>query len=314
MRKELLVAICAGTLFGVLAAFGIWKTNKNLDAQGLSVSPTLPITKITAAPTLTPDQKKISQSIITSPLNNDVVFTSTIPFSGKSHANEWIAISSESEDSIVKTHEDGLFQQSVSLTTGINTIVLTTFDQQIPKEQNLTVVNTGAFAQNADGKAKSYIGIVTDKTENSLQIKDTTGTILLVSIDPKLASVVRMTGTTVKDALYADIGIGDSIAALGIVGASDVLDTKRILITAIPTSTKRKALIGEITEVTKREITFKVKDGTEYTISPSKSLVITKGDTLEKILFTDLGMGQTIIATGTLDGVNMTTRRIQIME
>jgi hypothetical protein len=314
MRKELLVAIVAGTLFGVLAAFGIWRTNKSLDAQEIPVSPTLKITKITTAPTLTPDQKKAQTASITSPLDNDVVFTSTIPFSGKSLPNTWITISSDTEDIIVKTREDGLFQQSINLIAGINKIVITTFDQQIPKEQSVTVVSTSSFTQNADGKSKSYMGIVTDKTENSLQIKSSIGTILLLSIDPKTASIIRVTDSTTKDALYADIGIGDSIAALGIVGASDVLDTKRILITAIPTTTKRRSLMGTITEFTKKQITFKVKDGTEYTIASTKSLSITRGDTLEKIAFADLEVNQTIIATGTLDGVAMTARRVQVVE
>jgi hypothetical protein len=314
MRKELLVAICAGTLFGVLAAFGIWKTNKNLEAQGINLSPTLPIRTITSAPSVVPDQKSTILTSILTPLENDILFTNTTPFSGKTSPNAWVAISSDIEDSIVKAHEDGLFQQSISLISGINKIILTTFDQEVPKEQSVTIVNSPAFPQNSEGKARSYMGIVTDKTENSLQIKDPKGTILLVSIDPKVAAIVRVTDTTAKDAIYSDIGIGDSIAALGIVGASDVLDAKRVLITAIPTTTKRKALIGKVTDVTKKTITFTVKDGTEYSIAPTKSLVITQGDTLEKITFSDLELDQTIIATGTLDGVNMTARRIQVLE
>jgi len=314
MRKELLVAICAGILFGVLAAFGIWKTNKNLDAQGITLSPTLAIVKITASPTLTPDQKNMPSTIILSPEDLDVLFTNTTPFSGKTSANAWISISSDAEDSIIKTHEDGLFQQSVSLISGINKIILTTFDQGISKEQSIITVNSPAFSQNTGGKVKSYMGIVTDKTENSLQIKDSKGTILLVSIDPKSAAIVKVTDTTTKDATYADIGIGDSIATLGVVGASDVLDAKRVLITAIPASTKRKAFMGKITDTTKKAVIFKVKDGTQYSIAPTKSLVVTEGDTLEKVNFSDLEPDQTIIATGTLDGTDLTARRVQVVE
>jgi len=312
MRKELLVAIFAGTLFGVIGAFGIWRTNHNLDAQEVSVIPSVTKTE-SITPTVTSLQKGPIQPHILTPEDGDVVFTNSISIAGKSFPNTWATLSSESEDTIFKINADGSFQQSIPMSPGIHAIILTSFDQETSKEQSIFVVNSSAFTLLNGEKAKSYMGIVTNKTESSLQVKDPRGTILLVSVNPKSVSIARITDTSTKDATFADIGIGDSIAALGIIGASDVLDAKRILITTIPTS-KRKSLIGKITEVTRKNITFTVKDGTEYTVASIKSLVITQGDTLEKIAFSDLEVGQKIIATGTLDGTDMTASRVQVVE
>ena len=313
MRKELLVAIFAGTLFGVIGAFGIWRTNHNLDAQEVSVIPSVTKTE-SITPTVTSLQKGPIQPHILTPEDGDVVFTNSISIAGKSFPNTWATLSSESEDTIFKINADGSFQQTVNVSPGIHAIVFTSFDQDTPKEQNIFVVNSSLFTLQNGEKAKAYMGIVTNKTESSLQVKDPKGTILLVSVNPKSVSISRITDTATKDATYADIGIGDAIAALGIVGASDVLDAKRILITAIPTSTKRKTLMGKIATATRKEVTFTGKDGTEYSLAPTKSLIITKGDTLEKIVFSDLEIGQKIIATGTLDGTDITASRVQVVE
>ena len=72
--------------------------------------------------------------------------------------------------------------------------------------------------------------------------------------------------------------------------------------------------MGKIAMATKKEVTFTGKDGTEYSLTPTKSLIITKGDTLEKIVFSDLEIGQKIIATGTLDGTDITASRVQVVE
>lgn len=314
MRKELLVAICAGTLLGVLAAFGIWKANKNLQAEGISGTPFVPSTTQELSPTPSPTSFKPRPIEAISPMDTDVVMQGTTSFSGKTTPNTWVSLSSESEDILVKSTDDGIFQHPLPLLAGVNQIVMNSFDTKTtPHNIVTTVIYSSTFPVQGSDKPKAYVGIVTDKTENSLQIKDIKGSLLLLSLDPKTLTVVKIAGTTQKDASYADLAIGDSIAALGYVGGSSVLDTKRILLTTVMPITRR-AFIGIITDVTRNKITFKVSDGTVYTVDSNKSLVTTTGLAQDKILFSDLEADQTIIATGILEGTNITGRRIHVVE
>lgn len=315
MRKELIVAIIAGILFGVLAAFGIWKANRNFNVEGMA-KPTDEVTEITptvraSASATTPKQTDLT---ILSPLEYDVVTSSSVPFSGKTYPNSWVVISTDSEDKIIISKEDGTFYETLTLTNGVNFSNITVFSSENKTiEKILPVVYSNTFPNDGTGKPKAYIGVVTDKTEQSLQLKDMKGMISLLSVDPKILTVSRLTDGSQKDASFADVAIGDSIAGLGFVTTSDVLDTKRILLIS-NSSSDRKILKGTITEVTRKQTVFKTTDNTEYTLPSSNSVSVTEGLTQAKSSFTDLSLDQQIIVTGKLEGTTLSARRVQILE
>lgn len=113
---------------------------------------------------------------------------------------------------------------------------------------------------------KAYMGLVTDKTGNSLQIKNTEGEIQLLSINPEEASFAKI-DKQVSKASFSDIAIGDFIISLGFQSDNKVLDAKRILITAPPEKIKRQILVGEVKTIEKKQITLESKDGNTKTIS-----------------------------------------------
>jgi hypothetical protein len=98
---------------------------------------------------------------------------------------------------------------------------------------------------------KVYIGVVTDKTQDSLQIKNTNGKIELVSVNSEVPfTKIDTKETEIK---FSDIAIGDFVAAMGIISDNKVLVAKRVLIVGEP-QLNRKIIIGSVTEVIKKTI------------------------------------------------------------
>lgn len=99
---------------------------------------------------------------------------------------------------------------------------------------------------------KAFAGTVTDKTQDSIQVKNLTGKIEQISIKGDVAFV--KIGKSPSQIKFADIAIGDFIVAMGYTNGNSLLDAKRILLTAPPPELKRKMFMGEISEMKKREI------------------------------------------------------------
>lgn len=107
---------------------------------------------------------------------------------------------------------------------------------------------------------KAYIGFVTDKTEETLQIQNDLGEIQLVSIEPESASFAKIDKKTVS-AKYDDVGIGDYIIAMGFTNGNSVLEAKRVVITSQSESPTLSILFGNITEINNKKVTISTKEG-----------------------------------------------------
>jgi hypothetical protein len=107
---------------------------------------------------------------------------------------------------------------------------------------------------------KAYIGSVTDKTEDTLQIQNDSGEIQLISINPDSASFAKIDKKTAS-ADYDDIGIGDYIIAMGFANGNDVLEAKRVVITSQPESSDIEVLLGTVDAIDKKEVTLATKMG-----------------------------------------------------
>ena len=142
MRKEIFFAILAGSLFGLIIAFGIWKANSSMKSNG-STSETLP-SEESSSPT---PQPQIGLTLA-KPEDADVVTESPITVSGATKPNAWVTISAESKDYVIKADINGGFQQLVDLIGGANEIVITSFDESgNSNTQNLIVVLSSEFAK-----------------------------------------------------------------------------------------------------------------------------------------------------------------------
>lgn len=317
MRKELIVAIVTGILFGCLFAFGIWKVNSTLSAKENSplITQVLPSQSISPTPT---QSQKLDIEIV-SPLENEVFTQKLLTVSGLTQPNIWLSITGENTYEFVKSQEDGTFKGTIELKPGLNKIQITSFDNEGKTlEKLLTVIYSTTFASitpaSANGKPSAYVGVVTDKTGNSLQITEEKGSILLLSLDSEKVTVSKINAGKQNDANYIDVAIGDYIAALGFVTSNDVLDTKQILLTGTPANFSRKSIRGAITKVTSKNIIVQNKEGAEYIIEPSKTVLVTEGENQTKVSFSNLELDQTIIAIGSLSGRSMVAERIHSIQ
>ena len=142
MRKEIFFAILAGSLFGLIIAFGIWKANSSMKSNGV-ISETSPSEEI-SSPT---PQPQIGLTLA-KPEDMDVVTESPIILSGATKPNAWVTISAENKDYLIKADINGGFQQLIDLIGGANEILITSFDESgNSNTQNLIVVLSSEFAK-----------------------------------------------------------------------------------------------------------------------------------------------------------------------
>lgn len=283
MRKEVLFAIIAGIFVGLVVAFGVWRTNSVLqDKNGVSQeneSTTREETPKTNGSGLT----------IASHEEGDVVSESPIAISGITKPNSWVAVSGENEDYIVKANESGSFRVDVELTGGVNqllylavdeasgetirhkqTIVYSTeFEEQL---EDITSTETTSQEEATDEgdpirervkekveaarrNPKAYIGSITDKTENTLQLRNGQGEIKLVSVSIDETSIVTVDDTT-TDTSFDEVAIGDFVVAMGFANENNVLEAIRVLLTETLEAPSRELHFGSVAGLENRNITI----------------------------------------------------------
>lgn len=148
MRKEILFAIGAGLIFGLIIAFGVWRANKDIkETSQTSPTPTADQKTTPKTQTANPVQEEMFLTLI-SPEDMDVYTQNPIIVSGKSRQDSWVTISTEEEDYTLKVNGQGDFSQEVELTPGINQLVVTAFDESGNwKSENLNLVFSSRFAK-----------------------------------------------------------------------------------------------------------------------------------------------------------------------
>lgn len=117
MRKEFIIAIIFGISIGVIVAFGIWRANTALKSDDFIL--------------LSEDDQIQNEAVsengaqltIIRPEENDVITSSPVTVSGITKPTTVLIISAENKDYIVKTDEDGSFEQDVDLVGGVNEIL-----------------------------------------------------------------------------------------------------------------------------------------------------------------------------------------------
>jgi hypothetical protein len=158
--------------------------------------------------------------------------------------------------------------------------------------------------EQARNQPKAYIGTITDITEETLQIKNKNDEIRLISFGSDKTFFVKVNKTS-KNITFEEVGIGDFITAMGFIdNETQVLDAKRVLITAPLSKLTRSVIVGEVTEVEKRKVTMTGSGTEEITLEFPKRW---KGPEIAEI-----EEGQTLIAVGELEEKTLTIRTIEI--
>ena len=112
-------------------------------------------------------------------------------------------------------------------------------------------------------KPKAYLGTITDKTEDTLQIKNLKGEIQFVSVNTDEITLIS-SGNNPKEINYDEVGLGDFIIAMGFQktdntnqnNGTSVLDAKRILVTEEVKPTNRSISFGRVIEIEKKTLTL----------------------------------------------------------
>jgi hypothetical protein len=289
MRKELIFAIFAGILFGVVIAFGIFRANKAIKTN----PPELSTSKQSGSDVI---DKKDSKSSITiaKPENGDVLGNDVTTISGISMPNAKMLISSNLEDHFLTSNENGAFEQEIELAPSINQIDIIVIDENSTvATENIVIVYSNEYFKQisideengseatseaeiisekvekkldlAKNKPKAFIGTITDITEDTIQMKNEGDEIKQISI-AESTNYVEIKDKT-KDLTFEDIAIGDFIVAMGFQNGSGVLEARRIIITNPPDEDDKKIFFGKLSEVVNKTATFESEQAEETTFT-----------------------------------------------
>lgn len=307
MRKEVLYALIAGAFMGIIIAFGVWRANSAFKPNGNKTSENIP--SMTPSP-----QFGIT---VAKPDNLSVIGENPTVISGITLADSWVVISLNENDYIFKSKEDGSFNQEVNLEGGINqlqisalglegevvgnklTLVYSTefsssktssTEKASPTPNNQDATEGSEIRQKVIEKVeqalknpKALLGVITDISTNTLQIKASSGEIQQMSVLPD-ATVVKV-GKESKEVKFPDIAIGDFVVGMGYKNENNILEVSRVLITEQPKEFSVKVVIGKVSSVDKKTITilpltqgdeFKAAISTGTHISTYKNGKITK--------------------------------------
>lgn len=308
MRKELLYALLAGGILGLVIAFGLWRVNSSISTNNKTeakVSPT-PFVQNGFAVTLSKFE------------NNDVITENPVLLTGLTRAGSLVGISTEDKDYLIDADTEGVFEKEFDLGGGLNRIVFTAFDENgnraeaklslvyssefplqtmVPKEETkVTTDEAETIKEKVEKKVeevlnqpKSYLGTVTDIADATIQLKNDGGEIQQVGTSEDTTYVkLGKTTTTIK---ATDVAIGDYIIAMGYTNGNHVLKAKRILVTSAPTDLNIKAVIANLTAIGKKDFSLTTLiDQKEYKLGVTvNTLFYKKADgKITKIKLTDL--------------------------
>ena len=157
---------------------------------------------------------------------------------------------------------------------------------------------------NLNNKPISYVGVITDITEETIQIKADNSSIFQISTADD-TSYINGLKKNVSISL-TDLAIGDFIVAMGFMNGNKVLNAKRILITSPLSENKVEVLWGKIESLSKTKITInKNNDETQEIVLPKKW----NGPDVK-----DLEEGQEIIVVGLQNEAKFDLRSIFVIE
>jgi hypothetical protein len=340
MRKEILFAIISGIVFGLIIAFGIWRTN-----IALKNKKTPPPTSSSITPT--PQQNSNIELVIVKPQENDIIYENPLILSGLTKSNALVVISTEERDLIISPDASGAFEKELDLDPAINSLVITSVDDSgATFSKNLTLIFSSEFAklvdlegqkeatseakensatdsvrkrveeklQKATNKPKAFLGTVTDIAEGVIQLKNKNAEIQQVSIKEDVSFIKIDKSTT--EVKYKDLAIGDYIVAMGFANGNGVLEGKRILIVNPVKALQVNVILGTITDLSKSSVTITNKKGSEegnFTFSKNIKVENEVGGIIKTDRLSDLGVGQQIVAVLKVDDSATEVRTIRII-
>lgn len=280
MKKEIIWAAAIGIAFGLIIAFGVYRVNSSIkEIQGIQ----------TPSPSPEPNTSDFKITL-DKPDSLDVFSESTTTITGITKPLTWVETSADHEDYITESDDRGAFSQKVDLVAGLNQIQVSAFDPTGAKStQKIMVVYSSLFEtktpspeasigakvaqeiSNVVNKPKSYVGVVTDIADSTIQIKSMSSDIEQISVDQEKTTAANTSGVNNKTIKISDVAIGDFIVAMGYVNKDSVLDAERIIVADAPADNPDFSVsYARVSSSSTKSITVKsVKGDQEYDIKPT---------------------------------------------
>ncbi len=341
MRKEVILAIIAGGVLGLIIAFGIWRANVAFSPKGKGGNEPKPTALATSS------DFKIT---IAKPENNQVITETPAIISGVTAANSYVVVSGEDVDYVARADESGKFEIKTELNGGANQMVVSSFDESgSSASSKLLLVYSSEFAKELESATASAtptdtsssdsanavrqkvqeklnavslnptaaLGTITDLTDNTIQIKLQTGEIQQISIDKNSATFIKSTKGVTKEIKFSDVAIGDFIIAMGTKNGNGILHAKRVLITDPLKETKRQIIFGQATDLARLKLTLKnPKDGKGVNMEPDDQIKIIDLANPDNPTnrFSQIDEGDTIIGVGTKNDDTFAARTVVLIK
>jgi len=279
MQKEVVFAIIFGSALGLLVAYGVWRTNTTLNNR----------TQTQDSLIRSEDQQdKVNDSEpslgIVTPTNLATITNSPIVITGIANNLNQILISTDSEDYLIVEPKNE-FSQEIELSGGINEIVVNGFaENAIATSEKMQVAYTTQV--DSDEPLRTSLGVITDITEDYIQMRDSLGEIMQISLleDTTYANLVG----NAKEIDFADLAIGDFIIAMSKTSQLEVLEALRVIVTTEPQGLEITAIKGTVDDYTRNTITI---DNKEYEYDDDTLFMDTNADNADFFL----KEGQTVI-------------------
>lgn len=299
MRKEPLIAIVVGSIFGLAVAFGLWRFSKAKDNAPAQNTQTQNNTGGSTAQDPQDDGSIPTSFSILYPPELAVSGKSDIDITGKAVPGTFIVVASGSTSTAV-ADASGNFSVGTKLEGGINNITVWSIAKDKDPEKTTREVVYSSQIQNPDKKAAAMIGTVTDISEEAIQLRTNDGQIEQVGISPD-TSYVSVVDTT-KDIKFSDMAIGDYVAAFGMDDGKSLISADRVIVTKEPAGTNLDAIAGTIKTLSSKDFLVTTYGGKEVSIDATggKATIYTlKDGELTKARLSTAKSPDPIIVVGT---------------
>ncbi len=178
MKKEVIIAIIAGLVLGLVITMGIYTANRSLSLQRNKK-----LSQNSATPTALPAGINNKTLNITSHESFDLVDSGDVTLSGVAWPEAIVALISEADSQIIRADEEGIFVFETRLIKGFNEIAVIAGDETgVTQTQNLVLTYSAnkidpetsllrlvRIAYAAEAEATPGAETVTEKIKERLQ-------------------------------------------------------------------------------------------------------------------------------------------------
>jgi hypothetical protein len=186
------------------------------------------------------------------------------------------------------------------------------FAATVPSSTYATKTHMSGNARFSGQKPVAF-GKVTSVSGSTITVSDAkTG--IVYTVDVSTAKITEGFGTGAQSLGYTSIKVGDEVVIMGTISGSSVTATSVFDGVESHGRSASPRVIGKVTAVSGSSVTVTVHANSKapkaYTLNTTSATVVTKGGKADT--FSDIAVGQTVVAVGTVDAATNTVAATKI--